>query len=191
MTDERPWQLGAWNLELDLAKIDEQWEPIRHILEDPSLFDRTDPGVSGWSCGQHVGHVVLIAASIARQIEECLCDPERNHEQGTSAIAHHILSTGTIKRGAAKSPPNALPQTRTRDDFLALLPSTVDTWSGIRARAAEVSACNARLPHFALGHLSSGEWVRFCAIHTAHHLKVVIDIAGEPALTTGLEDHCA
>jgi hypothetical protein len=180
----RPWHLGPWDLELDLAKVDEQWGPIRRILEDRSLFDRADPTVSAWSCGQHAGHVVLIATSIARQIEESLRHPDQDSEEQTSAIAHHILSTGTIRRGVAKSPPEALPQTRTRDDFLALLPSTIETWNRIRARPAEVSACHARLPHFALGHLSSGEWVRFCAVHTAHHLRVVVDIAGEPALTT-------
>ena len=183
MTAARPWHLGTWSLEQDLAKIDEQWESIRRILEDPSLFERADPSVSGWSCGQHAGHVVLIAVSIARQIERSLRDPERNRDETTSPVAQRILSTGEIKRGVAQSPPEALPLTRTREDFLALLPSTIDTWNGIRARAAEVSACQARLPHFALGHLSSGEWVRFCAVHTAHHLKVVVDIAGEPSLT--------
>lgn len=184
MSAARPWHLDAWSLERDLAKIDEQWEPIRRILEAPSLFDRADPSVSGWSCGEHAGHVVLVATSIARQIEESLRHPDQNGEKQTSTVAHHILSTGTIRRGVAKSPPEALPQTRTRDDFLALLPPTIEAWSGIRARAAEVSACHARLPHFALGHLSAGEWVRFCTVHTAHHLQIAVDIAGEPALTT-------
>jgi len=185
MTAARPWQVGPWSLERDLAKIDEQWTPVRGILEDPSLFDRADPSVSGWSCGEHAGHVVLVATSIAHQIEESLRDPERNRVEQTSAIAHRILSTGTIQRGVAKSPPEALPRTRTREHFLALLLPAIDSWKGIRARATEVSACHARLPHFALGHLSSGEWVRFCAVHTAHHLKIAVDIAGEPALTTG------
>ena len=44
--------------------------------------------------------------------------------------------------------------------------------------ADEIVACPARFAHFALGYMTSSEWVRFCALHSAHHLAVVRDITG-------------
>ena len=51
------WQVGKWDLDADLAKIDQQWDAVRVVLEDPGLYSVRDAGISGWSCGEHAGHI--------------------------------------------------------------------------------------------------------------------------------------
>jgi hypothetical protein len=176
-----PWRLGEWALADDFAKIAQQWAPIRRILEDEALFGLGDPSVSGWSCGQHAGHSILVAQTIAERIEGNLADPERNKDQAPPEVAYRVLTAGAFPRGSAESPADVHPERHAREHFLPLLAPAVSTWERLHARADELASCPARYPHFRLGPLSSAEWVRMCATHTAHHLSLVLDIAGEEA----------
>lgn len=56
------------------------------------------------------------------------------------------------------------------------LPITYASWRSVRPASDILSLCPARFAHFALGFMTSREWVRFCALHTAYHLAVVRDI---------------
>jgi hypothetical protein len=160
MTNPEPWRVGEWDLHADLAKIDQQWAPIRRILEDPSLFDRNDPGVSGWSCGQQAGHMVLVAQTIADRVEGNLADPARHCDETTPEIALRVLGHGGFQRGSAEAPAEVRPEPLTRGDSLALMGPLVESWARIRARADELPDCTGRYPHFRLGYLTSKEWVR-------------------------------
>ena len=181
MTTLPPWRLGAWALADDLAKIEQQWAPIRRVLESDTLFALGDASVSGWSCGQHAGHMVLVAQTIAERIEGNLADPERNKDQTPPEVAYRVLTAGGFPRGSAESPADVHPERHARGHFLPLLAPAMASWASLRSRADELPGCLARYPHFRLGPLSSTEWVRMCATHTAHHLSVVRDIAGEEA----------
>jgi hypothetical protein len=178
MNANAPWQVGEWELPSDLAKIEQQWASIRGILEDPAFFEHSSHEVSAWSCGQHGGHVVMVLQTIADRIEGNLAEPDRNRDETPPDVAHRVLSAGSLHRGGATAPDDTRPESRSREDFLAMLPAAVEAWKGIGSRADEIDQCPARSPHFRLGYLSSGEWVRMCAVHTAHHLKIVRDIVG-------------
>jgi len=181
MSDLPPWRLGEWALADDFAKIAQQWAPVRRILEDDALFALADAAVSGWSCGQHAGHMVLVAQTIADRVQGNLADPERQRDDRPLEVAYRVLSAGGFPRGSAESPADVHPEHHAREHFLQLLAPAVASWEGLRARADELVDCAARYPHFRLGPLSSTEWVRMCAAHTAHHLSVVRDIAGDQA----------
>lgn len=181
MTDLPPWRLGEWALAEDFSKIEQQWAPIRRILEDDALFAQSDPAISGWSCGQHAGHMVLVAQTIADGIEGNLADPERHKDETPPEVAYRVLTAGGFPRGSAESPPGVHPEAHAREHFLPLLAPAASSWEGLRRRSDQLSACPARYPHFRLGPLSSTEWVRMCAAHTAHHLALVRDIAGDEA----------
>ena len=181
MSNLPPWRLGEWALADDFAKIAQQWAPIRRILEDEALFGLGDPSVSGWSCGQHAGHSILVAQTIAERIEGNLADPDRHKGETPPEVAYRVLTAGGFPRGSAESPADVHPERHTREHFLPLLSSTVASWESLRSRSRELPDCAARYPHFRLGPLSSTEWVRMCAAHNAHHLAVVRDIAGEEA----------
>jgi hypothetical protein len=176
-----PWRVGEWELASDFAKIEQQWAPLRRVLEDPVLFDMRDPDVSGWSCGQHAGHSVLVAQLMADRIEGNLAEPERNRHEATWDVALRVMTAGGFPRGAAESPDDVPPGTHARDDFLTLLDPTIESWVRVRGRAGELPGCIARALHPVLRYLTSTEWVRMCAVHTAHHLALVRDVAGEEA----------
>lgn len=171
-----PWQVGEWELVQDLAQIEEQWASIEEILRDGQRFDRLAPDVSAWSSGQHAGHAILVARTIADHVEGNLAEPDRNREQVAPELAWRVLAGGRFTRGSVTAPPEVNPEAKGREEFLALLPATIASWRAIQARAAQLPGCEARFPHFRLGYLSSVEWVRMCVVHTAHHLAIVRDI---------------
>jgi hypothetical protein len=176
MTTTPVWEVGEWNLAADLAKIGQQWSAIREILEDPALFDLRNAEISGWSCGEHAGHVAIVAQWIATEIEQNLVEPQRDADGQWGEPTEAILVAGGFPRGVAESPPEVNTLGRPREDFLPVLPAGVAAWEAIAAKAERLPSCAARFPHFALGYMTSTEWVRFCALHTAHHLAVVRDL---------------
>ena len=115
---------------------------------------------------------------IALGIEANLADPTRDTDGLGSERAEWILREGEFPRGVAQAPPRVDPSGRPREDFLPALDDAERRWNALQARADEITACPARFAHFALGYMTSSEWVRFCALHSAHHLAVVRDIAG-------------
>jgi hypothetical protein len=175
------WQVGAWDLHQDLTKIDQQWDSVREMLEDPELYTLRDTEISGWSCGEHAGHIAMVTFWIAQGIEQNLATPSRDAEGVWSEPTESILVGGGFPRGVAKSPPEVDTLGRPREEFLPVLPAAIDAWRAVAAKSDQLPPCPARFPHFALGFLTSTEWVRFCALHTAHHLAVVRDLRAASA----------
>jgi hypothetical protein len=175
-TPTPPWQVGPWDLRPDLDKVREQWIPVREILRDPALYDLRMPSVSAWSCGEQAGHILLAARLMAVTIADNLSDPARDRDGEQAPFTRSVLRAGSFARGAARAPQVLEPEGRRRDDDLELFPTVVDAWEGIAAREQEMRACAARGRHLVFGYLTSSEWVRMCAVHTAHHLAIVRDI---------------
>jgi hypothetical protein len=173
MSQTTEWEVDAWSLENDFAKIEQQWDYVRELLEEPALYGLGNPAVSGWSCGEHAGHITLASYWIADEIGRNLREPDRNVEGEWAEGARAVLEEGDIPLGAWTSPAGVHPAGRQREDLLTLVSETQTVWRGMAAKASALADCPARFPHFALGYLTSTEWVRFCAIHTAHHLSIV------------------
>jgi hypothetical protein len=171
-----PWEVDAWDLRADLEKIGQQWTPLGEILGDRALYDLRAPAVSEWSCGEQAGHVLLVAQAMARAVEGNLADPVRDENGAQEHFTLRVLEAGGFTRGRARSPTRLTPSGRTQDDFATLLPSVAGAWEAVAAREEELRRCPARARHFVFGYLTSSEWVRMCAIHTAHHLAIVRDI---------------
>lgn len=151
---------------------------MHEILHDTALYELRAPSVSSWSCGEQAGHVLLVADAMAGQIEGNLADPNRGCDGAWGGFTLRILEQGDFPRGRAKAPTRLDPRGRAREDFVKLAPAVALRWDAIAARREDVRACPARAEHFAFGWLTSAEWVRSCAIHTAHHLAIVRDIGG-------------
>ena len=175
------WQAGEWDLTASLDKIEQQWVAVRELIDDERLFAMRDESVSGWSCGEHAGHIALATKGTARFIEDNLKEPERNRDGEWTEYAAPVLQAGDFPRGGAKAPPQVDPVGRERDDFLRILRDAIRAWEVLRRQEQQLATCPARALHFGLGYLTSSEWVRFCAIHTAHHLAVVRDIRNSAA----------
>jgi len=171
-----PWKVDAWDLAADLRKIEQQWGPLGEILGDGARAGVRHPATSGWGCGEHAGHTVIAAFGIARGIERTLADPERDRNESARKEAAALLRAGTFPRGVVKAPERIDPTGRTREEMLALVEPATQAWSALAARAQAIAESPGRFPHFVLGHLTAAEWVRFCAVHTAHHLTIVREI---------------
>ena len=176
MTTSPPWQMDAWDLAGDFTKVAQQWDAIRECLVDLPTFELGDASVSGWTCGEQAGHLALVTNGIASGIEANLADPKRDTDGEWTEPTEAILREGDFPRGIARSPEHVDPRGRPRQEFLAALNDAERRWSALREQAEQISACPGRFPHFALGYMTSSEWVRFCALHSAHHLAVVRDI---------------
>jgi hypothetical protein len=176
MSETPVWQVGSWDLEADLDKVVQQWDYVREVLEDPQLYELRNSDVSGWSCGEHAGHIAMVTHWVAAGIEQNLLEPQRDVDGEWTEPTAAILEQGDFPRGAAQSPPEVDPAGRPREDFVPVLPVAEAAWLEVGAKLGQLPSCPARFHHFALGYLTSTEWVRFCALHTAHHLAVVRDI---------------
>ncbi len=173
-----PWEVDAWDLPADLAKIEQQWEALGAILQDAPRFDLRHPATSGWGCGEHAGHSVIAASGIAKGIERALAEPDRDRNEKASEGAETLLRGGVFPRGVVQAPERLDPTTRSRAEFVAMASSAAAAWSTLAARQDALAECPARFRHLMLGYLTSVEWIRFCAIHTAHHLMLVREIEG-------------
>ena len=171
-----PWKVDAWDLAADLRKIEQQWPALLDILIDPRRADMRHEGTSAWSCGQQAGHATLAASGIARGIERALAEPDRDRDEKAHATAASLLSSGVFPRGVAKAPERIDPIGKSWAEMLAIVEPGATAWAGLSQRADVLASCPARFPHFLLGHLTSAQWVRFCAIHTAHHLGLAREI---------------
>lgn len=167
-------------LPASFAKVERQWAAIRELLETDDLWALRKPEVSGWSCGEHGAHLVIVAGWIAREITASLADARRNEHRHPTDVGRQVLATGAIVRGLVQSPAQVRPGGAPREEYLAALTPVVDAWRTLRDRSAEIETCPARFAHFALGYLDGGEWARFAAVHTAHHLAIVRDIRARP-----------
>ncbi len=176
MNETPVWQVEGWDLDADLAKIVQQWDYVRDLLADPQLYELRDPEVSGWSCGEHAGHIAMVARWVATGIEQNLIEPQRDADGEWTEITAAILEKGGFPRGVGQAPGKVDPAGRPREDFVPVLSNAEEVWSRVGSKLEQLPSCSARFHHFAFGYLTSTEWVRFCAIHTAHHLAVVRDI---------------
>lgn len=171
-----PWKVEAWDLEGDLAKIRQQWDPVRRVLEDAPLWDVAAPSVSAWSCGEQACHIILTARLIAGVVGRHFQAPEIDAERKWTSATRRVLEGGVIPRGAAQAPAALDPTGFSREEVLAQLPADTAAWENLGGRVQEIPGIRARSPHAVLGYLNTVDWVRMCAVHTAHHLAIIRDI---------------
>ncbi len=173
------WQVGPAGLSADLRSLAAQWEEVADILEDPEVRSLRRENVSAWSCGDQAHHLLLTGGWIARQLIERTATqkPDDGSSEGsTSPAALHLLESGVIPRGAAQSPAPMVPEAKDPEFWTGLLQRVRQDWQSIQEKALDLETNSVRFPHPALGSLNATEWVRFCAVHGAHHLSIVEDI---------------
>jgi len=181
------WEAGPNTLEAGFGKVRQQWPAILEILSSDYFFETRAPGLSGWSCGQHAAHLALVTSWIAAELEANLDDAGRSTDGSANEIGLRVLAAGRIPKGSAQTPPQGRPDGRGRAALVDVLTGARAVWSRLEERAPELAACAARVGHPVLGALNSVEWVRFSALHTAHHLAIVRDVRRE-ALGGASED---
>jgi hypothetical protein len=87
-----------------------------------------------------------------------------------------VLTTGHIPRGIARTKPEWSPErtdaARAREGFAAFRRRL----AGLEPRLPEIATARGTTRHFRLGGFTASRWVRFLAIHQAHHLAIIDDV---------------
>jgi DinB family protein len=141
--------------------------------EPPVTACRADG--SGWSVGEHLAHVSLANRSMAAAVKSILVGgPEVEIGGRVSEIARTILATGEIPRGIADAPAGTEPgDERTHEALHELVSQARSDFRRLAAMEEPILAVPGTVAHPLLGPFSASQWVRFCGIHTRHHLAIV------------------
>lgn len=177
---------SAWDLKRNLDTVSRQWTGLLVLCDVPEAYAVKSSTVSGWGVGQHVHHLGIENDLIADALEKVLVDPSI----GVGLVPTHpaaipILERGRIPRGGGQAPeilhPPPVPM---RADTRALIESAKRRWGALTDRREELQRSSATHPHPILGPFTPVHWVRFIAMHTAHHLKIVREILEAAGLET-------
>lgn len=180
--DTSPIQMSKMDFQSDLKKIDQQWAELEKHLQSEDHFKIRVQTVSLWSVGQQVGHVAKTIEFISSQLEAILANPTMNADLPAKPISGQLLTGGEIPRGRGKAPVQiTYPLQPKLDDVKAELAKAKERWSKLAARSSELQKAPGKFVHFALGPMTCTDWVRFTAVHTAHHLKIINDILAKAA----------
>ena len=124
----------------------------------------------------HAGHIALATFFMAKMIEQCLADPEPNQQACWADYTEAIFQHGGFKRGTGQAPELMRPDRHSPESLLTRLDAARERWTRLVLKADLIEQCQATRPHFAFGDLKPRDWTRLCAIHNAHHLRIVEDI---------------
>jgi uncharacterized damage-inducible protein DinB len=162
--------VGSW-MAGDSPRSREQL--LSQLAEMEALLNADDAAVedvSGWSVHQHVEHLLRANDGILGMIEAG--QPPETIEP-KALVGRVVLMTGHIPRGRGQAPESTVPEGLSRDELLALRAGVEQA-----ARALDLE----QLPdgvvgnHAVFGGFTPQDWLRFMAVHDAHHLQIVTDI---------------
>lgn len=174
-------KVDPWDRADGIAKLTQQLDVVRDIIGNEALFSRRDPNISGWSVGEHAGHLAIVCGRMGLAVEKNLTDPARASDEASADFLEPILTTGDFPRGVAQAPPGTEAVGRTREELQAVLDETDDRWRKLSVRADDVDSCPSRTRHHRFGFLTARQWLRLATVHNAHHLTIVNEIRESPS----------
>ncbi|MCB1008563.1 MAG: DinB family protein [Acidobacteria bacterium] len=154
-----------------LAPLAAQIDEIGALLDDCPL-DLRAPRVSGWSVGEQVDHMTQVLASGLGLLET----PGEPRPNGINLSGRILLALRWIPRGVGKSPKGVLPRGASPEDLRERLADLRRRLDAISAAPDRLADPRPTIPHPYFGALNPAQGLRFLAIHTRHHLKIVRDI---------------
>jgi hypothetical protein len=168
----------VWDLHKNFATVGRQWVALFALCDDAALFRARAETISAWGVDKQVHHVGIAMNGIGQGIEKMLANPQQGAGLGpTHPFAMPMLESGTIPRGVGKAPETLHPpDAPMREQTRALIQSAKTCWDALANKGAQLEQTPATHPHFALGNFTSVQWVRFMAVHTAHHFKIIHEI---------------
>ncbi|MBM3991574.1 MAG: DinB family protein [Planctomycetes bacterium] len=164
----------------DLTALGAAYAEIRAWLALPrERVLRVDPALSGWNVEQHVAHCSLANELVGRNLKSLL--------KGSGLLvvdtgepvdgALEILASGRIPRGTAQAPRSVRPPPLVeRAYLLEWLDGNEREFAEAKRQLDLLLAAPKRIPHQILGPLTAVQWLRFAAIHTAHHMSIAREL---------------
>lgn len=151
-------------------------------------FRAKAPDTSAWSVGEHLEHLLLADRGIAGVLESAVGRGPRRPEFGAGRPnfrGYLVLWTGFIPRGAGKAPPWTRPGGLSREEVERGLAGERERVAGLAPELAKVAAARDTFPHPALGRFTPARWVRFAAVHHAHHERIIGEILAAAGIDRG------
>jgi len=162
----------------DLATLRAQYDLIDELLERfGGQLAGAVPAISGWSPEHHLAHVALANELVLRNLKSLAKGEGLLIVRGGEPLAPTVpmLAAGRLPRGKAQAPRMVRPPETVERELLR-------QWLDDGRRelealdAAAVVAGELKVPHQLLGPLDAPQWARFAAVHTAHHLTIVLEV---------------
>ncbi|GGG61991.1 DUF1569 domain-containing protein [Epilithonimonas arachidiradicis] len=149
-----------------MIKIQDQLQKIESLLPE---INKENENVSKASVGWHLEHSLLILNGSLKGLT--MTNPE-NYKPKFSVKKFIFLNFGLIPRGKIKSPKQFIPlETPTKDSIEKLLNLAKERLETVKNLPLE-----SYITHPFLGDLDKKTTLKFLALHTNHHLKIVNDI---------------
>jgi len=180
----------AWDLDKNLATIERQWTGLMALCDDEPVFRAKAPDVSAWDIGQHVEHCAIVLSRMVGAIEFLLANADEGKGLGPKFdFAIPMLESGTIPRGMGKAPEALFPEAAPdRAKIRGLVEDASHAWDGLAGKRDAIQKSESTFEHFALGNFTASQWVRFMAVHTAHHFKIASDVLNATGLENPLDE---
>jgi len=156
----------------ELQAVHAQLDRIAALLEsEPDPTPIRIEKVSGWSVAEQVDHMFKILDAQLGRLDE-----RRPAKRGINLVGRIILGIGRIPRGVGKSPAPVRGELRTRPELVAALVATRERLERMAGDAALWNDPRPLAGHPYFGGLTPRQVLRFLAVHTDHHLRIVADI---------------
>ena len=159
------------------------FDALKHEIQyAKDIASRTDElawkaeGVSGWSIGEQLEHILLTDAFILRQIDQL--DPEvlRRGKPKPSFWGWVVLLLGFRQRGVAQSPEQVVPRNPSAEHLAELFADIDQSLSRLEDKIETTDLTTWIYTHPRLGDFSAQQWLRFCEVHHQHHHRIIADI---------------
>ena len=163
------------DLEIDCRRLGKaEFDALRLAAQPRRRLLHVAPSVSRWSAAQHLQHALFLDIAAFKDVEAALLGrPRIETQEGLTFAGHAVFTLDMIPRGGADAPEEFLPQAApTRRELERLFADHRTRRVRLYQARARVAACPTRMPHFALGGMTSAEWIRFARIHLAHHVAI-------------------
>lgn len=150
-------------------------EITRMVRFEPALLALRADRVSRWSIGQQIDHILKVLEAGQRFLGSA---GERGPvlPRGMNLTGRLLLSLGWIPRGVGKSPKGVVPADETPGDLAERAARMRKAYCDTPLAEAVLADPTPVFPHPYFGGLTALQGLRFLAIHTHHHLKIVADI---------------
>ena len=133
----------------------------------PDLEKRNE-GISASSVGWQIEHSLLTIRIVSGGL---LASDPSSFSPSFTFKKLLILITGKMPRGKAKAPKIVMPDAFTQESLSKHIDKAKETLEHLQQAQA-----NQFVSHPYFGHINKKETIRFLAIHTLHHLKIIREI---------------
>lgn len=158
---------------VELERIESQLRQVEALIaEGDEKLGRRAPKVSGWSVGEQLDHVLKV---LDRSLG-LLLTSDTALPKGVNLTGRLLLAVRRLPRGVGKSPTALRGAERPAGELREQAARIAPLLAKVREQPDRFARPTPIYPHPYFGGLDAARALRFLAVHTDHHLRIVADI---------------